>query len=91
MKTIRVLATAALLVAAVAFTAGADAPALGQPGSLVEVYGLIDTGLRLSTNADAAGEAYFGFSQGLFNGSRFGSGEPRTWAVSKPFTPSRAA
>ena len=72
MKTIRVLATAALLVAAVAFTAGADAPALGQPGSLVEVYGLIDTGLRLSTNADAAGEAYFGFSQGLFNGSRFG-------------------
>ena len=72
MKTIRVLATAALLVAAVAFTAGADAPALGQPGSLVEVYGLIDTGLRLSTNADGAGDSYFGFSQGLFNGSRFG-------------------
>ncbi len=74
MKTIRILIPVVFLMAAVGFTAGADgtAPAIGQPGSLVEVYGIIDTGLRLSTNADTAGESYFGFSQGLFNGSRFG-------------------
>ncbi len=77
MKRIRYFAAAVLLLTAVGFAAGAQAaapaaPALGQPGSLVEVYGLIDTGLRLSTNADAAGESYFGFSQGLFNGTRFG-------------------
>jgi predicted porin len=72
MKTLRFLIPVVLLVAAVGFTAGADAPALGQPGSLVEVYGIIDTGLRISTNADSAGESSFSFSQGLFNGSRFG-------------------
>ncbi|MGA2761983.1 MAG: porin [Spirochaetia bacterium] len=72
MKTIRVLFAAAVLTAAVAFAAGADAPALGQPGSLVEVYGLVDLGIRASTNADSSGNTYFGFSQGLFNGSRWG-------------------
>jgi predicted porin len=77
MKTLRFLMLGILLLTAVGFAAGAQAaapatPALGQPGSLVEVYGLIDTGLRISTNADAAGSTSIGFSQGLFNGSRFG-------------------
>ena len=84
MRTLRVLIPVVLLLTAVAFTSGAEgatlladegtpaAPAIGQPGSLVEVYGIIDTGLRLSTNADAAGDSSFSFSQGLFNGSRFG-------------------
>jgi predicted porin len=75
---------AVLFMAAVGFVAGADsitlladnaapaAPMLGQPGSLLEVYGLIDTGLRVSTNADTSGNTSFSFSQGLFNGSRFG-------------------
>ena len=74
MKTSRVVMLALAVLAAAAVAAGAQsaAPALGQPGSLVEVYGLIDTGLRFSTNADGAGDSYFAFSQGLFNGSRFG-------------------
>lgn len=74
MKTLRVTISVLLLLTAVGFAAGAQAvaPALGQPGSLVEVYGLIDTGLRISTNGDTGGDTYFGFSQGLFNGSRFG-------------------
>jgi len=77
MKTSRVVILATALLAAVAFVAGAQnaapaAPALGQPGSLVEVYGLIDTGLRFSTNADSGGNSSFSFSQGLFNGTRFG-------------------
>ncbi|MGA2613175.1 MAG: hypothetical protein ABSG38_06970, partial [Spirochaetia bacterium] len=74
MRTLRVLIPVVLLLTAVAFTSGAEgatlladegtpaAPAIGQPGSLVEVYGIIDTGLRLSTNADAAGDSSFSFS-----------------------------
>ncbi|MGA2613687.1 MAG: porin, partial [Spirochaetia bacterium] len=60
----RLLFIAALvLIAATAFAQNAPAaPAIGQPGSLVEVYGIIDTGLRLSTNADAAGDSSFSFS-----------------------------
>jgi len=77
MKTLRVVIPAILLMTAAGFAAGAQAaapaaPALGQPGSLVEVYGLLDTGLRISTNDDAFGDSFFGFSQGFFNGSRFG-------------------
>jgi predicted porin len=74
MKTLKVLSTAILLITAVGFVAGAQAaaPAIGQPGSLLEPYGLIDVGLRASTNADPDGNTYFGFSQGLFNGSRWG-------------------
>jgi predicted porin len=77
MKVNRVLILAGVLMAAAAFTAGAAdapaAPALGQPGSLVEVYGIIDSAVRWSTHsATPSGGDYFGFSQGLFNGSRFG-------------------
>ncbi|HVP19182.1 MAG TPA: porin [Spirochaetia bacterium] len=72
MKALRFLIPVVLLIAAVGFTAGADAPAIGQPGSLLEPYGLIDAALRASTNADPSGDIYFGASQGLFNGSRWG-------------------
>jgi predicted porin len=74
MKTLRVLVTAILLLTAVGFVAGAQsmAPAIGQPGSLFEPYGVIDMALRGSTNADPNGNTYVGFSQGLFNGSRWG-------------------
>ena len=72
MKANRVFLLVVLFLAAACFVAGADAPMIGQPGSLVEVYGLIDTGLRFSTEADSLGNSYFGFSQGLFNGTRWG-------------------
>lgn len=53
--------------------AAATPPALGQPGSLVEVYGVIDGALRYATNEyTPSGNSYFGLSQGLFQGSRFG-------------------
>jgi predicted porin len=85
MKTNRILVLIVLLMAAVGFTAGAagitllaDAPVaptpplLGQPGSLIEVYGVIDAALRFSTNATSSGANYIGSSQGLFQGSRLG-------------------
>ncbi|MGO9409245.1 MAG: porin [Spirochaetia bacterium] len=74
MKTLRVLITVLVLLAAVGFVAGAQtaAPAIGQPGSVLEPYGLVDVAIRASTNADGNGNTYFGFSQGLFNGSRWG-------------------
>ena len=40
--------------------------------SVLEPYGLVDVAIRASTNADGNGNTYFGFSQGLFNGSRWG-------------------
>jgi predicted porin len=74
MKSYRVLIAVLVLLAAVGFVAGAQstAPAIGQPGSLLEPYGLIDVAIRAETNADQDGNTYFGFSQGLFNGSRWG-------------------
>jgi predicted porin len=75
-----VLAMAALSGFAFAQTAPAAtettapaAPMLGQPGSLVEVYGVFDGAIRASTNAGFPSDnPSIGFSQGLFNGSRFG-------------------
>ena len=77
MKANRVLVLVVLLMTAVGFVAvAADAPAapaLGQPGSLMEVYGVIDAAARVSTDAlTPSGGTYFGSSQGLFNGSRLG-------------------
>ena len=84
MKTSRVLTCVVLLIAAVGFTVGAEgitlladsttpaAPMLGQPGSLIEVYGVIDAALRVATDMNSSGDTYLNFSQGLFNGSRVG-------------------
>jgi predicted porin len=76
MKANRVLVVGVILALAVGFAARAEdapaAPALGQPGSLVEVYGVIDAAVRWSTHSTTGGGDYVGFSQGLFNGSRFG-------------------
>ncbi len=77
MKTSRLLILVAALMVGAAFAAGAQAatpaaPMLGQPGSLVEVYGVIDMALRGADNANPDGGTIFGFSQGLFNGSRVG-------------------
>ncbi len=76
MKAYRILVLVVLLAAAVGFAAFAQEtgaqPPIGQPGSLLEVYGLIDAAGRVSTNASSTGTTYVGFSQGLFNGSRFG-------------------
>jgi len=79
MKMSRVLTCVVFLTVAVGFSVGADgntsmpaAPMLGQPGSLLEVYGVIDLATRVATQANAAGDTFFGFSQGLFNGSRWG-------------------
>ena len=84
----KTLVTLALLTAAGFAFAQTPAPALGQPGSLVEVYGVIDGAVALQTNAGitqkivsgtpdtlTAETSYgnsFGLSQGFFNGSRFG-------------------
>ena len=78
MKRIRVLALAAVIATcaasfATAQAAATTAPALGQPGSLVETYGVIDGGVRASSHETVpSGETYIGTSQGLFNGSRIG-------------------
>jgi predicted porin len=74
MKTLRVLVTVLVLLAAISFVAGAQSttPAIGQPGSLLEPYGVADVALRASTNSDVNGNTYFGLAQGLFNGSRWG-------------------
>ncbi len=72
MKANRVFLLVVLFLAAACFVAGADAPMIGQPGSILEPYGLVDVAIRASTNADPNGNTYFGFSQGLFNGSRWG-------------------
>src|SRR5271157_4191391 len=79
MKTSRVLMLAVALMVGVGFvavaqTAAPAAPMLGQPGSLIEVYGVIDGALRFADNA-SAGPFNYGeltLSQGLFNGSRVG-------------------
>lgn len=78
MKSFRILLLAVAIAAgsaafAVAQTAAPAAPALGQPGSLIETYGVIDAGVRASTHESVpSGETYIGTSQGLFNGSRIG-------------------
>lgn len=46
--------------------------AQSSPGTSVELYGVFDNALRSSTNASENGGKYNGFSQGLFNGDRFG-------------------
>lgn len=79
MKTSRVLMLAVALMVGVGFvavaqTAAPAAPMLGQPGSLIEVYGVIDGALRFANNASVGPQNYgeFYLSQGLFNGSRVG-------------------
>jgi predicted porin len=85
MKTSSVLVLVVALVAAVGFMAGAESitpladnsmpsntPMLGQPGSLIEVYGVIDVPIRAASNYTYTGDPIFSFTQGLFNGSRFG-------------------
>jgi predicted porin len=70
-KIFTVLVLAALV--GTAFAQTSTPPALGQPGSLAEVYGVLDGALRYSTNAyEPSASSYFGLSQGLFQGSRFG-------------------
>jgi len=78
MKSFRVLLLAASIATVAAAIGAAQsaapaAPALGQPGSLIETYGVIDVGVRASSHESApSGETYIGASQGLFNGSRVG-------------------
>lgn len=62
-KKIIALAIASALTAPAAFAADAND---------VTLYGVIDAAVRSTSNINAAGSSYNGFSQGLFNGSRFG-------------------
>ncbi len=48
----------------------ADQQPAQQPS--VTVYGVIDAAIRHTSNTDLGGGSYLGFSQGLFNGTRFG-------------------
>ncbi len=68
----KMLIAAALISVAGMAMAQTSAPALGQPGSLAEVYGVIDTGLAGQSNASLNHGSQFGLSQGVFNGSRWG-------------------
>jgi len=64
------VAIAALASLATVAFAQTPAPALGQPGSLVEVYGVID--LAVSSQINGSKNWNIGLTQGLFNGSRWG-------------------
>lgn len=75
----KMLIAAALISVAGMAMAQTSAPALGQPGSLVEVYGVIDGAVAVQSNAGYSSAtassptaSSFGLSQGFFNGSRFG-------------------
>jgi len=46
--------------------------AFAQSAPQVEMYGIFDNAVRVSTNASVSGQKYTGFTQGLFNGDRFG-------------------
>lgn len=61
-----------LLAVAVAGAFAGAAHAADQQDQLVTLYGVIDGAIRYSTNVNAGGSSYTGFSQGLYNGSRFG-------------------
>lgn len=60
-----------LIAVAVAGAFAGSAYAADQQPS-VTVYGVIDAAIRHTSNTDLGGGSYTGFSQGLFNGSRFG-------------------
>lgn len=59
-----------IAVAVLGAFAGA-AHAADQDGTAT-LYGVFDAAIRHTTNVSATGASYTGFSQGLFNGSRFG-------------------
>ncbi len=62
-KKIIALAIASALTAPAAFAADAND---------ITLYGVIDAAVRSTSNVTTSGSSYNGFSQGLFNGSRFG-------------------
>lgn len=60
-----------LIAVAILGAFAGTAQAEGQ-SDLINLYGVIDAAVRHTTNVTPNGGSYTGFSQGLFNGSRFG-------------------